>query len=259
MPEDLLLHRDGHIATITFNREAKLNALTREMWADLGQRVTGLSTEEGLRCIVLRGAGTRSFSPGNDISEFEDKRANVEQARAYGRIMQGALDALRRCPIPTVAMIHGICVGGGLEIAALCDIRICGENSRFGAPINKLGLVMGHAEMEGLVRLIGPAKALELLLEGRIVDAQEALRIGLVSRVAAPERVEAEALESAARIAAGAPLVARWHKRFAARLADPRPLTETERDEAYQCFGTEDFRTGYRAFLDKRTPEFEGR
>lgn len=258
MGEHLLLHRDGHIATITFNREAKLNALTREMWAGLGRMVTDLSAEKGLRCIVPRGAGTKSFSPGKDISEFEDKRANVEQPRAYGQIMQATLDALRRCPIPTVAMIQGICVGGGLEIAALCDIRICGENSRFGAPINRLGLVMGHAEMEGLVRLVGPATTLELLLEDRIIGAEEALRVGLVSRVVAAERVEAEAMESAARIAAGAPLVARWHKRFAARLADPRPSTEAEQEEPYQCFGTEDFRTGYRAFLEKRTPEFKG-
>ena len=259
MSDDLLLRRDGHIATITFNREAKLNALTREMWAELGQAVGALSAEEELRCIVLRGAGTKSFSPGNDIAEFEDKRATVAQARAYGRIMHTTLDALRRCPVPTVAMIHGICVGGGLEIAALCDVRICGEDSRFGAPINRLGLVMGYPEMEGLVRLVGPAKTLELLLEGQIVDAAEALRLGLVSRVVPSGRVEAEALAAAARIAAGAPLVARWHKRFVARLADPRPLTEAEQDEAFACFGTEDFRTGYRAFLEKRTPEFEGR
>src|SRR5690606_33741910 len=110
----------------------------------------------------------------------------------YGTIMAGTLEALLACPIPLVAQIHGICVGGGLEIASTCDIRICGEDSRFGAPINRLGLVMGHAELGAVARLVGPVRALELLLEGRIVDAAEAHRIGLVSRVVASDAVAAE-------------------------------------------------------------------
>jgi enoyl-CoA hydratase/carnithine racemase len=150
-------------------------------------------------------------------------------------------------------------VGGGLEIAALCDIRICGEGSRFGAPIKNLGLVMAYAEMEPLVRLVGPAVALEILLEGRIFDAREAKEKGLVTRVVADADVAHEARETAERIAEGAPLVARWHKKFARRLADPRPLSDAERDECFDCFDTEDFRIGYAAFLAKRKPEFRGR
>jgi enoyl-CoA hydratase/carnithine racemase len=156
-------------------------------------------------------------------------------------------------------MIHGICVGGGLEIAAMCDLRICGESSRFGVPIKNLGLVMAHAEMEGLMRLVGPAVALEILLEGRIFDAKEALAKGLVTRVVADGEVTAHAYETARRIADGAPLVARWHKQFVRRVMDPAPLTDEERDEGFACFGTEDFRTGYQAFLDKIKPQFKGR
>jgi enoyl-CoA hydratase/carnithine racemase len=161
--------------------------------------------------------------------------------------------------VPLVAQIHGICVGGGLEIASLCDLRICGASSRFGAPIKNLGLVMAYAEMQPLVRLVGPSVALEILLEGRIFGAAEAKDKGLVTRVVADDAVARETAEAVARICEGAPLVARWHKKFARRLADPSPLTAAESDECFECFDTEDFRIGYAAFLDKRKPDFNGR
>ncbi|MEO8751705.1 MAG: enoyl-CoA hydratase-related protein [Casimicrobiaceae bacterium] len=251
--------RDGPIATIVLNRPARLNALTRSMWQALGVAVAVLSADDDLRCVILRGAGDKAFSPGNDIGEFATERANRGQAVAYGEVMHATMQALAACRHPVVAQIHGICVGGGLEIAALCDLRICGESSRFGAPIKNLGLVMAYAEMAPLVRIVGPAVALEILLEGRIFDAAEAMTKGLVTRVVPDAQVAAEAHATAQRIAEGAPLVARWHKQFARRLADPRPLTVAERDECFACFDTEDFRIGYAAFLAKRKPEFRGR
>ena len=139
------------------------------------------------------------------------------------------------------------------------SLPLAPEGSRFGAPIKNLGLVMAYPEMAPLVRLVGADVALEILLEGRIFDAREAHHKGLVTRVVADDRVAAEALETAGRIADGAPLVARWHKRFARRLRDPRPLTEAEYLEGFDCFDTEDFRTGYQAFLAKTKPAFEGR
>ena len=259
MNEVILIERDGPIATVVLNRPDKLNALTKPMWQGLGDAVRALSADDRLRCIVLRGAGEKSFSPGNDISEFETVRGNKAQAIEYGKIMHATAQALTECRHPLVAQIHGICVGGGLEIAALCDLRICGEGSRFGAPIKNLGLVMAYAEMEPLVRLVGPAVALEILLEGRVFDAHEAKDKGLVSRVVPDGEVAAEARAAAERIAEGAPLTARWHKKFARRLADPRPLTDAERDECYDCFDTEDFRIGYQAFLAKAKPQFVGR
>jgi enoyl-CoA hydratase/carnithine racemase len=251
--------RDGAIATVVLNRPEKLNALTKDMWRALGDSVTALSADEGVRCIILRGAGERAFSPGNDIGEFATERANKTQAIAYGQVMHGALAALAACRHPIIAQIHGICVGGGLEIAALCDLRICGELSRFGAPIKNLGLTMAYAEMAPLVRLVGTAVALEILLEGRIFDAGEAKEKGLVTRVVPDAEVANEARATAQRIAEGAPLVARWHRKFARRLADPRPLTAAEIDECFDCFDTEDFRIGYAAFLAKKKPRFVGK
>ncbi|MCH8036812.1 MAG: enoyl-CoA hydratase/isomerase family protein [Proteobacteria bacterium] len=259
MTDTILVQRDGAIATVVLNRPDKLNALTKPMWRRLGEAMTGLSAEESLRCVVLRGAGGKSFAPGNDISEFATERANAAQAKLYGEILHFTLGAIRDCRHPTVALIEGICVGGGLEIAALCDLRICGESSRFGVPIKRLGLVMAYAEIEGLLGLVGRAATLEILLEGRVFGAQEAKDMGLVNRVVPDDRVEAEAMETARRIAEGAPLVARWHKKFLRRLEDPRPLTQAELDEGFACFDTEDFRIGYRSFLDKTEPEFKGR
>jgi enoyl-CoA hydratase/carnithine racemase len=158
-----------------------------------------------------------------------------------------------------VALIHGICVGGGLEIAALCDLRICGMSSRFGVPINRLGLSMGLREMQGLLTLAGKAVTLEILLEGRVFGADEALQKGLVTRVVPDDKVAEEAYATARRIADGAPLVARWHKKFMRRLHDPAPLTQAELDEGYLCYDTEDFRAGYQAFLAKAKPGFKGR
>jgi enoyl-CoA hydratase/carnithine racemase len=259
MTDLILVQRDGAIATVVLNRPEKLNALTRPMWRGLGEAITQLSADDSLRCIVLRGAGERAFSPGNDIGEFAAERANKAQAREYGAVMHATAQALEQCRHPVVAQIHGICVGGGLEIAAFADIRICGESSRFGAPIKNLGLVMAYAEMAPLVRLVGSAVALEILLEGRIFDAAEAKEKGIVNRVVPDAEVASEARAAAQRIADGAPLAARWHKKFARRLADPRPLTDAERDECFDCFDSEDFRIGYAAFLAKRKPEFTGR
>ncbi|MGV7246539.1 enoyl-CoA hydratase/isomerase family protein [Caballeronia sp. M23-90] len=253
------VERDETIATVVIDRPEKLNAMTKPLWQALGETINTLSADDTLRCIILRGAGEKAFSPGNDIAEFRTDRSNVEQARAYGAIMHRTLGALDQCRHPIVAMIHGICVGGGLEIAAMCDLRICGESSRFGVPIKNLGLVMAHAELDALAKLAGPAVALEILLEGRIFDAREAFTKGLVTRVVPDDQVTAETLTTARRIADGAPLVARWHKQFVKRAMNPAPLTDAERDEGFACFGTEDFRTGYQAFLDKVKPEFKGR
>ena len=259
MTDLILVTRAGPIATVVLNRPDKLNALTKAMWQALGEAIDALSADDALRCVIVRGAGEKAFSPGNDIAEFATERSNKAQAIAYGRVMHATAQAFRRCRHPLVAQIHGICVGGGLEIAALCDLRICGEGSRFGAPIKNLGLVMAYPEMAPLVRLAGADVALEILLEGRIFGAAEAKDKRLVTRVVPDAEVAAEALATAQRIADGAPLVARWHKKFARRLADGRPLTDDEHGECFACFDTEDFRTGYAAFLAKTKPEFKGR
>jgi enoyl-CoA hydratase len=259
MTGDILLAHDDAIATVTLSNPERLNALGLPMWEKLGNVMTQLHADEALRCVVLRGAGEKAFGAGADISEFATTRANSTLAKEYGARTEHAMRAISACRHPTVAMIHGACVGGGLLVASRCDMRIAGESARFGVPVRKLGLVESHVEMEGMLDLLGYANGLEMILEGRIWGAREAYEKGLVNRVVPDADVERETLATARRIAEGAPLVARWHKKFARRLADPRPLTDAERDEAFACFDTADFREGVAAFLAKRAPRFEGR
>jgi enoyl-CoA hydratase len=225
----------------------------------MGDAILALSAETSLRCIVLRGAGTEAFGSGADIDEFESIRSTKAQAVAFARHGHRAMHAVRDCPIPTVAAIRGACVGGGLELAAGCDFRLASDDGRFGVPITRLGAVLAYPELEGLVRLAGPQVALELLLEGRMIDAAEAYAKGIVSRVVAVNQFEEELSATLARIVAGAPLSARWHKKFVRRLTVGSPLTDTELEEGYACFDTEDFAEGYRSFLAKRRPEFTGK
>lgn len=251
--------RDGPIATVTLSNPERLNALTKAMWAGLGAAMRELAADDALRCVVLRGAGEQAFAAGADISEFASERADSRQAKAYGELIHETMQSVGRCRHPTVAMIHGACIGGGLEIAAMCDLRVCGESSRFGIPINRLGLTMAYGELEGLLALVGRAVTLEILLEGRIFAAAEALAKRLVNRVVPDARVEAESYALAGRIADGAPLVARWHKRFVERLTVRAQLSPQEWDEGYACFDTEDYRIGIDAFLRKAKPRFHGR
>jgi enoyl-CoA hydratase len=253
--------RDGHIATIALHNPGKLNAITLQMWEDLAAAVAEMSADDSLRCIVLRGAGDEAFASGADIAEFARVRDNAEQGKLYHRrYVYGALRAIADCRHPTVAMIRGACAGGGLEIACQCDLRISGTSGRFGVPINRLGFAIAYDELASLLPLAGKAVVLEILLEGRMLSADEAYAKGLLTRVVADGEVEAEAYATARRIAEGAPLVARWHKQYVRRLMPPAiPLSESELDENFAYFATEDYRIGYRAFLDKKKPGFVGR
>ena len=254
--DHVVVTRAGDVATVALNNPQRLNALNRPTWARLGEVMRELSTDETLRCVVLRGAGDKAFAAGADIAEFATERADAKQAKAYGDLIHQTMQSVANCKHPTVAMIKGACVGGGLEIAACCDMRICGESSKFGAPINKLGLTMGFGELQGLLALVGRAVALEILLEGRVFGAAEALQKRLVNRVVPDDQVEAEAYAMAKRIADGAPLVARWHKQFIERLTVRADVAPAEWNEGFACFDTADYREGVAAFLAKRAPQF---
>jgi enoyl-CoA hydratase/carnithine racemase len=231
------------------------------MWRALKQAMDALSMDHGVRCIVLRGAGTEAFAAGADIAEFAAERDTLEQGRRYHReYVSGALRAVGECRHPTVALIHGPCAGGGLEIACMCDLRISGQSGRFGVPINRLGFAIAYDELAAVLPLTGRAVALEILVEGRMWDAAEAQSKGLLTRIVPDRDLEQEAYAAARRIADGAPLVNRWHKRFVRRLAQqPAPLTEPEIAENFAYFATEDYRIGMQAFADKRRPQFKGR
>ena len=254
----VLVERQGFVVTVVLNCPDKLNALNLGAWTRLGEVFATLNVDAEVRCVVLRGAGGKAFAAGADISEFESKRSNAEQAKRYGESVDDTMKTIAESPHPTIALIEGACVGGGLEIASVCDLRICGASSRFGVPINKLGLTMAYNELRSLLALVGPAAAKEILLEGKLFGAERALELGLVNRVVPDGDIEAETYAAARHIAGRAPLVNRWHKKFIRRLADPTPLTPEELDEGYAAFDTQDFQRGYRAFLDKEDPEFEG-
>lgn len=259
MAASILHEQHTGIVTVTLNRPDRMNALDRAAWALLADTMQQIDADDGVRCVVLRGAGGRAFAAGADIQSFEAERGTKALAREYGEVEMAGVSAVANCRHPTVALIEGACVGGGLEIAAGCDVRVCGTSSRFGVPINRLGLTMAYDELAFFVRAVGRAAAMEILLEGSVFDAERALHLGLVQRVVPDEDVEAAAYATAQRIADGAPLVNRWHKKFLRRLDDPAPLTPDEIDEGFAAFDTEDFQIGYKAFLAKQRPKFEGR
>ncbi len=250
---------DPRIVTVILNRPEKLNAISGAMWAQLGETMRALHAEDDIGCIVLRGAGDKAFGPGADISEFETTRKTMRMAVAYGKTMHATLAAINECRHPTVALIHGLCVGGSLEIASMCDMRIAGESGRFGVPINRIGVIMAYPELSALVGLVGHATTLEILLEARVFGAAEAKEKGLVTRVVPDAKVEEDAYLAATRIASGAPLSNRWHKKFARRLKSTKPLSRAEYLEGFANCDTRDYLEGYRAFLEKRRPKFEGR
>jgi len=253
------LSRDGEIATLTLNNPGKLNAIDLGMWLQLAENMAELAVDRDIRCIVLRGSGNDAFAAGGDLEEFLSARATLEQALHYHGQVAAALNAIADCPQPTVALIQGACIGGGLEIAGACDFRICNESARFGAPINRLGFSMYPGEMEGLLKLAGAAVLKEILLEGRILNAAEAYEKGLVTRVVPDSQVVDEAYATARRICAGAPLVAGWHKQWIHRLQSGRPLNDEEKAASFAFLATEDYREGLAAFFEKRKPAFKAR
>ena len=253
------LATNGEIATLTLDNPGKLNAIDLGMWQQLAENMAKISVDRSIRCLVIRGAGEEAFAAGGDLEEFVTARATLEQALHYHGQVATALNAIADCPHPTVAMIRGACIGGGLEIAGACDLRISGENARFGAPINKLGFSMYPGEMEGLLKLAGPAVMKEILLEGRILTATEAYEKGLVTRVVPDVQVEDEAYATARRISAGAPLVAGWHKQWIRHLQNGRPLNDEEKVASFAFLDTEDYKEGLAGFLEKRKPAFKAR
>lgn len=250
---------DGAVATVTLDHPGRLNAITVAMWGELADTFGRLSSDRGLRCVVVRGADGH-FAAGADIREFPRLRTDQDGVMAYHReTLAPALRAVADCVHPVVAAIEGVCVGGGLEIASRCDLRLAARGARFGAPINRLGFPMAPDEMRGLLELAGRAVTLEILLEGRVFDADEALAKGLLTRVVAAEALESELAATVARLCAGAPLAARLNKSTAARLSgDPAPLSDAEWRACFAYADGPDHRRGVQAFLQGTDPVFTG-
>jgi enoyl-CoA hydratase/carnithine racemase len=253
------LERDGLVAVVALSHPGRLNAITVSMWRELCTVFNELSADSDIRCVVVRGEGG-NFAAGADIREFPQERADLAGVMRYHReVLAPALQAIGACPHPVLALVEGVCVGGGLEIASCCDLRIAGASSRFGVPINRLGFPMAPDEMRGLLALAGRAVTLEILLEGRVFGASEAMAKGLLTRVVDDADVASEVMKTAHRIAAGAPLAARINKQTATRLcARPEGLTESEYRAHFDYAESRDHREGVRAFLAGEEPVFSG-
>lgn len=255
---EIRVEKNGVIATVILSNPGKLNAIDLSMWDGLTRNFGMLSADDSLRCVIVRGDGD-NFAAGADIEEFSTVRSTYAQGVAYHtRTMANALDAIASCRHPTVAAIEGVCVGGGLEIACACDLRIASRSSRFGVPINRLGFPLAPAELQSLLQLVGKAVVLEILLEGRVFGADEAKEKRLLHRIV--DDVRGESRIAAERIAQGAPLAARMNKLLARRLSPgPEPLTEQELRAAFSFLDSHDYHEGVQAFLDKRKPGFTGK
>lgn len=256
---NLPVTRDGAVATVTFDRPEARHAFDLSMWAGLRDAMAALSADDSVRCVVLRGAGTAVFSAGADIAGFAAERATREQEDRYAPVFHAAMQSIRLCRHPVVAMIMGHCLGGGAGIATMCDFRVGGEGARIGITARSLGLFYPHSEIDPIVQAVGTAVASEMLIEGRVFTGGEAYEKGLLSRLVPDAEVEREARALAARIAEGSPLAARFHKEAIRRLRGPLPITEAEYRAAGDFVETADFRGAVAAFLAKRRPRFEGR
>jgi enoyl-CoA hydratase len=259
--ERLVGRKDGDIGWMIFNNPARHNAISLDMWQAIPDVIADFEKDPDIRVIVFRGAGDKAFISGADISQFEDNRGSREANDAYNTHIAAATRAMSNASKPTIAMIRGYCIGGGLAVALTCDVRLCSPDSRFAIPAARLGLGYGFDGVKTLNDLVGPAYAKEILFTARHFTADEALRIGLVNRIAPDGALEETLRELAATIAGNAPLTVK-----AAKLAVNEALKDAERRklEAVEravdaCFESADYAEGRKAFLEKRKPAFKGR
>lgn len=247
------------VACVTLSNPERLNAITIDMWRQLASVFTDLSAASDLRCVRIQGYGD-NFAAGADIREFPRWRSAKDDVIAYHtQILAPALNAIAGCVHPVVAVIKGVCVGGGLEIASQCDLRIATNTARFGVPINRLGFPMAPDEMRGLLALVGPAVTLEILLEGRVFGADEALAKGLLTRVVDDAELDEHVNKLVQRLAQGAPLAARINKETVRRLSPKTaPLSRAEIEHLFRYAESQDHHEGVKAFLGGQTPVFTG-
>jgi enoyl-CoA hydratase len=258
--DKLLASVDQGIGWISFNNPERRNAISLAMWQGLGEVLEAFAKDDSVRVVVLKGAGGQAFASGADISEFDQHRANAEQRRQYGETAERGRAWLSQLDKPLIAMIQGYCIGGGLAVALSADVRFASSGSTFGIPAAKLGLGYEYAGVAALARLVGPSNARDMLFSARFMQADEALRIGLVNFVVDDEALEARVRSYAETIARNAPLTVRAAK-AAVNAFERYSRTDAAGVAALvdACFNSDDYAEGRRAFAEKRPPRFVGR
>jgi len=254
----ILSTTSGPIGTLTFNNPERHNAMSLDMWREAATVLEALESDPALRVIVLTGAGGKAFVSGADISKFEDERATLEAVTEYNAAVDRFSTALLSGTKPTIAMIRGFCVGGGVGIAVCCDLRIANDAARFAVPAAKLGLGYGYENVRRIVDLVGPSFATEMLLTACQFDAVEAARAGLVNRVVPDADIDHTVRELAETIAGNAPLTIQAVKRILRESHRESPDVAACDALVRKCFESADYQEGRRAFMKKRKPEFRG-
>ena len=260
MTDKMLSHKDGGVGIVTFNNPERHNAVSLEMWEATKRILDGFAADSEVRVVVLTGAGGKAFVSGADISKFESERATLEAARAYNAKSEATYSSIYEFPKPTIAMIGGYCIGGGVALASCCDLRIASANSRFAVPAAKLGLGYGYVGLKRLVDIVGPAFAKEILYTARQFNAQEALAMGLVNRVVPADELESSVKSVTDMICANAPLTIKAVKVAVGEIVkdeSKRDLARTT-ELVEQCFASRDYTEGRTAFMEKRKPLFTG-
>ena len=259
--DKILVNREGPIGFLIFNNPERRNAVSLDMWQRAGEVVAEFAADDKVRVIVLTGAGDKSFVSGADISKFEDERANADAQEKYAKISSGMRAMLREVGKPTIAMIRGYCIGGGMSLALSCDMRICSDDAQFGIPAARLGIGYGIEGLGRLTDLVGPSAAKEFIYTARRYQADEALRLGIVNQVVPVQSLDAAVREIANNIAVNAPLSILTAKRVVDELMkDPAVRNVALCEQLVKdCGASEDFIEGRRAFMEKRKPVFKGR